>query len=212
MKKFEFGVDNNNQNQNELSISNKYTLALREKYSMLFPEQYVPNFYRVLFRSMAIVLKHYEDKNTPKIGFSLLNDRGDFVIGAILAYQAPEEGEEDSGNWNLSFTLNKEDLSDVNKLIDSHSDNFYEVASAELYAAMFGRFETATAMNQMYTEAIAVLIKFLDDNSGDSEEIEIELPGIVTASVGFEEGAKVYSIVPGATVKQIVKNDASLSK
>ena len=208
-KVFEFGVEGN---ANEPSISLSYVNAIREKYSMIFNETLVPNFYRTLFRSMAIVLKHFEAKATPKIGFSLLNDKGDFRIGAILTYQAPEEGEEDdNGNWNLAFTLDKEDMKELDKAIDSHSDAFWQVASSELYSAIFGHFENAVSMNQMFDEAINNIIVFLDRNSNDGSEVELTLPGIFTASCGFEDGAKVYSIVPGATIKQIIKDDANLN-
>lgn len=213
-KKFEFGIeDPNGKKKDEISIANNYCARIKEKHGMLFPENQVSNLYRVLFRSMAIILKHFEAKATPKIGFSLLSDNGDFVIGALLTYQAPDnEDEDDQGNWNLSFTFNKEDMKDCDKLIDSHSDSFVAVAGGEIYSAMFGHFGNSTAVSIMFSEAIETIIRFLDLNTNDGEEAEITLPGIFTASCGFEDGAKAYSIVPGAVVKQIVKDDEALSK
>lgn len=209
-KKFEFGIDETG--KDTVAIANNYHTTLKEEYNMLFPENKVANFYRTLFRSIAITLKHFETKSNPKIGFSLLNDKGEFRLGAILTYQAPEEGEEDdSGNWNLSFTLNKDDMVNLDNHIDSHSDSFASIARAELYDSMYGHFSDSTSMNRMFDVAIREIIKFLDINSNDGDDVELTLPSIFTATVGIEGGEKVYAIVPGAMVKQLVKDDGSLS-
>ncbi len=206
MSKFEFGV-----NGDTTSMSANFVASVKEKFSFVIPDNRVPNLYRMLFRTMAAFTKMYMSKEKESIGFSLVNDRGEFVIGALLTYQAPEEGEDDAGNWNLSFTFIKEDIEAAATQVDSTNDTFFTMANAELYASVKGNFNSVLSMSQILTVCVENLKAFLDRNS-ESEECEITMPGIFTAAVTFEDGSKFFSITPGAVVKQLIKNDAVLSK
>ena len=65
-------------------------------------------------------------------------------------------------------------------------------------------------MYNMMNTAIDEIVKFLDKNASETEDVEVELRGIFTASVAVENGTKIMSIVPGEYIKQIIKNDSAL--
>lgn len=206
MSKFEFGV-----NGDTTSMSANFVACMKEKFSYNIPENRIPNVYRMMFRTIAAFSKMYVSKEKAGIGFSLLNDRGEFVIGSLLTYEAPEEGEDDAGNWNLSFSFDKADIEEAPTQADSTNDTFFTIANSELGAACKGNFSDMLAMTNIMVTCVENLKAFLDRNS-ESEECEITMPGIFTAAVTFEDGSKFFSITPGAVVKQLIKNDAVLSK
>ena len=65
-------------------------------------------------------------------------------------------------------------------------------------------------MYNIMNTAIDEITKFLDKNASETEEVEVTLRGLFTASVAVENGVKVMSIVPGEYIKQIIKNDSAL--
>lgn len=205
-KRFEFGQDVNN--GAEISLTNNFNISMLEKYSFNIPEHLVPGLYRVMFRSIAIYLKSQQNKGVNKISCKILNAKGEFRMGATLTYQAPEEGAEDeTGNWILAYTFDQSDLEGADVLIDNHKPVFFSIVQSELHSTMFGSMEGPESMHKIFEGCIDSMIEFLDANSNDGEEIELNMPDVFTAYCGFEEGSKVYSITPGATVKQLVKDD-----
>lgn len=205
-KKFEFGQDVENGAQT--SLVNNFSVSMLEKYNFSLTSEYVPSLYKLLFRSVAIYLKTQQNKNVNKAAFKFLNAKGEFRFGAILKYQAPEEGEEEeTGNWMLSFTFNEEDLEGADVVIDNHKPVYFTIVQTEMYSTTYSNFDTVENMHRLFEGCIDSLLQFLDANSNDGEDVELEMPGIFTAYCGFEDGAKVYSITPGATVKQLIKDD-----
>jgi len=199
-------------NLNETTIPNDFTIMLEERWCMTWPQDRTPEFYRVLFNSIATMLKYNRSKNNPRIGFKLINDAGEFRLGAILDYQKSDGEAEDTGNWVLSFTFYEEDMKDLNACFDNMSDSFFTIMDREIFDTMNGHFVTNEAASNMAVASIEVLKKDLSDMSNSGKEIEVVHPGVFVASVGFEEGQKVFSIVPGHNVKQIVKDDKGLAK
>lgn len=193
------------------SIPNDMTFNLLDHYNIGWSVAKVSPFYRVVFTTIASILRNNQSKSNPRVGFELKDMKGDFKLGAIMAYHAPEEEDtEDKGNWTLEFTFNKEDMTDLNVVIDNHSDIFINCASRQAQSIMFGRFKLNEYSIQMFVEAIDTLVKFLDTNASDTCEVQVEYRGVFTASVAVENGEKVFSIIPGEIVRQIIKDDKSL--
>ena len=68
-------------------------------------------------------------------------------------------------------------------------------------------------LNILVAEYINAIRDFLDQNSNEStEDVELVMDEVFTAGVGFEKGQKVFSLVPGTAIKQIVKNDDETEK
>ena len=194
------------------SIPSEYSINLKDNFGILWVDSKTADFYRTMFTAIADVLKYNQSKDLKRIGFSMKDDKGNFKLGAILTFKEPEEGsEEDSGNYYLEFTLNAEDMIELNLEVDNHSDVFTSCASTEANNICSGRFRSVEIMHNMFTTAVDTLVQFLDTNSTEGEEVTVKLPGIFTASVAIEDGEKIMSIVPGECIKQIIKNDAALN-
>lgn len=195
----------------ETSIPTMFQVDLRENFGISWVDSRAPDFYRTMFATIADVLKLNQSKDHPRIGLTMKDDKGNFKMGAILVFQQPDEGaEEDSGNWYLEMTFNEEDMNDLSVSLDNHSDVFVRCASIEASNICYGRFRSTEVMYNMMDTAINEIFKFLDKNASDTEEVEVTLRGIFTASVAVENGIKIMSIVPGEYIKQIIKNDSAL--
>lgn len=201
-KQFEF---------DQTSLPSQYAINLLENHQMTWIDTRSRDIYRVLFTTIADVLKIHQSKNKERIGFILKDDKGNFKLGAILNYNKPEEGEEDdSGNWYLEMTFYPEDMSDIEDVYDNHSAEFTVSAAREMAAIASARFNNSEYMHTMLNATIDTLVNFLDVNAIEGEEVELILNGVFTASVVIEDGKKIMSIVPGEIIKQLIKADSIL--
>lgn len=203
-KTFEFG---------QTSIPGQFTINLKDNFGYLWVDSRTEDFYKIVFYTIADALAFGTEGNKTfnKAGLSVKDDKGNFILGALLTYQKAEEGsEEDSGNMYLSFTFDAEDMKDLDIEVDNHSDIFCRAASMNGENISYGRFRNTEIMFSMFNCAIDTLIQFLDTNATEGEDVEIILRGIFTASIVVEGGKKIMSIVPGESVKQRVKRDRVL--
>ena len=201
-KKFEFA---------KTSIPSNYSLNLFDNYNMMWVDTRTADIFRVFFTTVADVLKWHQDKTKSRIGFRMKDDKGNFVFGAILNYRKPEADEEDdSGNWYLEFTLDQNEMTDLEAEYDNFSEEFIICSNREADNIASARFEKPEYMTIMYVCVIKTIVDFLDTNASETEEVEVELRGVFRASVVVENGVKVMSIVPGEFIKQIIKADSIL--
>ena len=204
MKEFDF---------KESAIPQEFTFNLMEHHEFIWVANRTAGLYRVVFFTIAEMLKHYKSKTTTRVGFILKDTNGQFKFGAVLNYHAPEEGDDsddDKGNYTLEFTLNEEDLKDCDMVVDNHSDLFVTCATKYASDVMYARFTTMEYCNILFIEAIDTLVKFLDANASETDEVSVVYKGVFTATVTVVGGNKVISIVPGEMIKQFIKGDASL--
>lgn len=213
MKKFIISADNNpKDDKSNCSLVSNLRADLAEKYAMMIPENLIPNMYRIFFRSFAIMTKYHASKANHKTGFSFKDERGQFVLGTILTYNAPESDDED-GNWNLAMTFYEEDMDGLDMSLDTFTDNFMSIVQTELFSEIHGHADSNADLIRIMTEFINEIKKFLDINSNDEDpDVSLVMPGVFEAIVGIEAGVKVYSVVPGAAIKQIIKNDDATEK
>lgn len=204
MKEFEF---------NETAISSELIYNLLEHHDMSWIHTRTPGLYRVIFFTIAEILKHYKSKSNPRVGFTLKDNNGNFKFGAILSYHAPEDDEEsddDKGNYTLEFILKAEDMVDLDVVVDNHSDLFVACSGRKASEIMSGRFMSMEYCNILFCEAIDTLIKFMDANASESEEVSVVYKGVFTATVSVEGNEKYITIVPGEMIKQFIKGDSTL--
>ena len=194
----------------QTSIPSQYSINVRDNISAAWADANTAMMYRILFTNIGDTLRFYQSKNVDSVGLSIKDDKGNFKMGAILNYKKPEDGsDDDTGNWYLEMTFDEKDMEDVKELHDNHSDVF--IRSAAYAAAQSNsRFKSTDIMYNMYNIAIDTLVQFLDANASETEEVDVRLRGVFTASVVIENGQKIMSIVPGESIKQIIKNDAGL--
>lgn len=194
------------------NIPEFFVSYIKNQWNMKLSQDVIADFYRVVFNTITTLLKYQRNKNTPHIGFKLMNEAGEFKLGAILDYHAPEGDDDDTGNWTLSFTFNEEDMAELDEVYDNFSDMFFTSASQEIRSTMYGDLVDNVSGTRIFCAAIDVLKSQLDSLSNSGEEIELSMPGVFMACVGFEDGQKVYSIIPGHIIKQQIKDDKGLSR
>lgn len=204
-KTFKFG---------DCSMTGELRAHLKDEYSMMVPEYIIDNVFKSLFQSCALMVKYHADKKYHRTGFSLKDINGEFILGTILTYNPPEEEDsEDGGNWNLDMTFNKSDMDECEYSLDNFNDVYFTILNTQMYAQFRGHCASNRDLSIIVTECMKAVIHFLDSNSNDSnEDVILEMDDVFVASVGFEDGKKVYTIVPGAAIKQYVKNDDSSEK
>lgn len=194
------------------AIPSQYSINLKDNFGILWIDAKTADLFRTMFSAIADTLKFNQSKDAKRIGMTMKDDKGNFKLGAILTFKQPEEGsEEDSGNWYLEFTFDAEDMGELDIELDNHSDIFIRCASEEAQNICYGRFRSTDMMFNLFNCAIDTLVRYLDTAANEAtEETNVSLRGIFTATVGVEDGKKVMSIVPGEYIKQIVKNDSAL--
>jgi hypothetical protein len=194
------------------NIAECYLAYIKNHYGMRIRQDAIGDLYRVIFNTITTVLKYQRNKKNPHIGFKLKNEAGDFVFGALLDFHASEGDNDDMGNWTLSFTFNEDDMSECSETYDNYDDMFFAIACGEIRSTMYADFTDNASISEIFTAAFEVLKEQLDAASNTGEEYEIVMPGIFNATVAFEDGQKVYCIIPGANIKQLVKDDKGQSK
>lgn len=204
-KKFEF---------EKCSLAGEISTSMMNDLTFMFPAYLAAPVYRCIFRASAMMVKYNSTKDDHRVGFSFNDSNGEFVYGAILTFNPPEEDSEDGGNWTLDMTFNKDDMKDVDKSLDNFSAVFMTIMQTELYSSIHAMISSNEDVALVIALMMRAIFNFLDTNSNDSEEtVELEMPDVFLASVSFDSnGSKVYSLVPGSTVKQIVKNDDTAEK
>ena len=194
------------------AIPAELSYNLMENYELVWMSDRTPGLYRVVFFTIAEILKHYKSKSNPRVGFILKDKNGAFKFGAVLNYHAPEEEDDgdDKGNYTLEFTIDEKDMQDLDVTVDNHSDLFVLSAGKLVTDIMYGRFKSMEFCNYLFIECIDTLVKFLDANAIEGEEVSGVYKGVFTATVTVEGAEKVISITPGEMIKQFIKGDASL--
>lgn len=196
------------------SIKNELSASLADKYCMMIPDHMIEGLYRCIFRSFAVICKYYQTKDKHTIGFALKDERGRFVIGTIMTYEAPEsEDADDEGHYALSMTFNEKDMEGVDVFLDNYMDAYPTTLQSELFSGLSTHCANNSDLIRIAVEVIDSIKRFLDSNSNDSsEDVELVMQSIFTAGVGIENGEKIFSITPGYSIKQIVKNDDATEK
>lgn len=193
------------------SIPSNYCMNLFDNYNMVWVDTRSADIFRVFFTTVADVLKIHQDKTKSRIGFAMKDDKGNFKFGAILNYRKPDTDEEDdTGNWYLEFTFDPSDMVDLEAEYDNFSEEFIVCSQEEANNIASARFQKPEYMYIMYNTLLDTITNFLDTNASETEEIEVTLRGVFTASVVVENGIKVMSIVPGEVIKQVIKADSIL--
>lgn len=209
MKSFEFkrGTEADKQAQ-DIIAADFISKSSNSGHTMVSADN-VFELYTAMFRTFAAVLKAKISKKVKKIGLKLLNEKAEFIFGAILEYEEPEEDSEvEAGHWVLSFTVEEADIDDSDDVVDCSDPMVFAIANAELYHTCYGNYVNSEAQNTVFVNLITAIKEFLESNANDGEEAEFTVKDIFTVSVGFENGNKVVAFTPGAVIKQLVKSDA----
>lgn len=202
----------------ETQLPTQLKLDLQQNHFVQWNEMNTAGFYRVVFTAIPLFMRNHASKDAGKIGFKVIDFKGNFIMGAVETYHAPdesaeEEGEESKGSWSLEFTFNESDLSEVNaaQIFDSMNNEFIQVFERQLWEINKGRFCGDELKHIMLNQSLETLYRFMDKNTrDDGSEFSIGLDGYFIATSAIEDGEKIISIVPGSIAKQCIKDDAVL--
>lgn len=197
----------------QTSIPGQFPINLLNNRNIDTDPEYTSDFFRTVLYTIAYATKLQKDK-TPKakkVGFIFKTLKGEFVFGSILSFHKTSE-EDDSGNWYLEFTFDAEDMqdSDFGSIGDNHSNEYYTALCGKLREIMNATPRSVNPMQLMTEEMFSTIKNFLDVNASETEEVELVMPGVFTASIVVEDGKKYMSMVPGEAVKQQIKDDINL--
>lgn len=166
--------------------------------------------YKVLFTAISKHLGLMKSKENGSVALIINDYKANLLMAAIVRYIPNEDNPSMPGNWNLSYTLNPDDLKDVAVKMYSEDISFHRVMAD--VGRQVGRFEfISTAFIEDVTKwCIQCLLEVLDKNAVEGSDVTIEQPDMFIARVAVEDGYKVMAIEPSAKTKQLIKSDAAI--
>lgn len=192
----------------ETQLPALFSQHLYDKIQWDFGPSHMGKVFDVMFTGTANMLSEVKTKEKP-VAFILKGINGVMVAAGIVQYFENED-ESNPGNWSLRWTFDEADVpADALKIYasDSQIQSYYVGYALNKYGMEFA---SPSALETLFTEAIAYLKKWLDENASETEELTIEEDGIFVARVGVEDGEKVFSIEMDGLIKQLIKDDASI--
>lgn len=192
------------------TLSKVFMDNLKEKYSFGWDSNRTPSLLHTTLATMANMLKSHQSTKKPNTVCVLKDLKGNFKMAMMMHYMAAdEEAGDEAGNWVLEATFNEADIGEFDEMYDNYSDEFACLADMIANQVMNGRFRTIQFMTEIMCELIDSAKMVLDacdvETSGSASMV---YGGVVTMTVALEDGKKVMSIVPGETIKQIIKADS----
>ena len=189
----------------ETNIPNEYALKLKEDNFAWVPD----DTYAVVV-SLFSAIAHYlsvKKRKDMSVGVKLTTTKGDFLVGATVAYIANEEDEDMPGNWDLSMTFNEEEFTPEVEL--SCNDRAFTDILMSTAQRMYGMmFNSTHYIGVMIIKLVQTMRTHLDINAKSDETVSVVMPKACTIAVEVCDDRKVTSVVPDETLKQIVKDDS----
>ncbi|WP_301067229.1 hypothetical protein [uncultured Duncaniella sp.] len=191
------------------TLSKVFTDNLKERYSFGWDGNRTPSLLHTTLATMANMLKSHQNVKKPNTACVLKDFDGNFKLALIMHYMpADEEAGDDAGNWVLEATFDESEIGDVDEMYDNFSDEFGCWADNIANQVMNGRFRTLQFMTEIMCELINSVKMVMDACDVEATgSVSMVYGGVVTITVTLEDGKKVMSIIPGETIKQIIKAD-----
>lgn len=195
----------------ETSIPQTYST----EYETMVGPEVSPAEVECIFKSTiaatADFLRETKKKNQ-KTALSYLDQAGNFIMAAIVAYNKNEEEGQD--NWNFYFTFDENDIKDVpeNNRFNTNESHFHAAVTQRLLEHNL-RCSEAVYISPMISMMARSLSSFLDQNAVPGEEVTLEEDGYFVASVTVDENNEpVKALLPDSEMKVLIKDDAATEK
>lgn len=142
--------------------------------------------------------------------------KGNLLLAAIIGYE-PSENESDPGNVFMEFTFDEQDITPTEdrkiRVYNSNDTEFSNQVSSTAYREHSMIFNNADYTSLLTRIGIEVLIKWLDENTKENEEVKLECAPLFEAKTSLDEaGVKVFAILPAGELKRKAKGDAAIEK
>lgn len=198
-------------NLKNTSIAEELKIKLRTEDRYDWDPNDTEPMYNMLFVAISRFLGLMKSKENGSVALVINDYKGNLLMAAIVRYTPNEENPAMPGNWNLSYTLKSEDLTDVAVKHYSEDIAFHHVlvdVALEMYNTGF---ESTMLIENLIKWCTGLLLDNLDKNARADEEVDIILQDMFTARVAVEDDIKVMSIEPGAKTKQLIKGDSAIA-
>lgn len=171
---------------------------------------------KAFFTAVAAFLKKTKIKDPTKaVALVLSSETGEFKFAGIVRYEENEKNPDDPGNWTYTTTFNEKDLEvlegkrTVKKYLCS-DDSFKNTIDTVGYDVAGVQFKQERYIYDGCMIVVETLLQILDKEAVAGETVDIEYPGLFTASVSVEGDEKIFAITPDGAMKELVKSDIDL--
>lgn len=131
------------------------------------------------------------------------------VLTAVIEYEKAEGGEEDTGNYTISYGFEEpEEGVQVHPVSDPVSFGTFCSRAALFHLELKDPYK----VYYLALSSAIALKQWLDENASKDEEVILRVDGFFDACVQFKDEKKVFSIVPYGYMKTPIKNDAKDQK
>ena len=147
----------------------------------------------------------------------LIDTEGQFKFAGIVKYNANEENPDEPGNWDFTMTFDEQDVKDLEeertvKKFYYSDDSFKNVYDKVGYDVGGIEFKHDRYMYDSAIILIDTIKQILDKEAIPGEQVDLEIPGFATFTVGVENDEKIMVATPDGQMKAIVKGDAELEQ
>lgn len=163
----------------------------------------------IMVTGVTECLSDIKSKDFPVV-FMFKQNNEEFIAAAIVQYFPNEDDMSQPGNWNYSWTFDKEDIPDNARMVypsDNNMISYFRTTGTTKYGMVL---EKADYASDIFRFLLATIKKWLDDNASETEVATVKYDGLIQFRVAVEDGEKVYSAEVDGEVKQIIKNDAAI--
>ena len=195
------------QNLMDTQIPTIFSTGLYNEKSFDVAMELTPKIADTMITGTTEILASIKKKEIP-VAMIFAKPNEEFIAAAIIEYFDGEDGE--AGNWNYSWTFNKEDVPENAKIItpyDASLASFYRAISHTKYGMII---ETPNYAGELFNYLMATIKNFLNENASDSDEWGVKIDGIVQFRVVVENKEKVLSCEVDGEIKQLIKDDAAI--
>ena len=193
----------------ETKIPQFYSTGLYSEAGYDLAQEHTDKILSVIVEGTTRCLADIKSKDFP-VAFVFEEANKTFIAAAIVEYFPNEDDATKPGNWNYSWTFNKEDIPENARICTPYDNElatyFRSVANTKFSMG----FDSVESMGDIFRYLLKTIIKYLDDNASESEENGVKLDGVIQFRVAVEDGKKVMSAEPDGEIKQLIKDDAAI--
>lgn len=195
---------------NKTSIPEEMKIKMRTDGTFDWDPNDTESMYKILFTAISKFLGLMKSKENGSVALVINDYKGNLLMGSIIRYIPNEDNPSMPGNWNLSYTLDPDDLKDVAIKYYSEDISFRRAMADVARELCCFSFISTSFIDDVTKWSIQILLEVLSKNCVEGDEVDIELKDMFIARVVVEDGVKIMSIEPGAKTKQLIKGDIAL--
>ena len=194
----------------DTSLPENWSKQLYEEYVYDIAAKHIDKIVTVLFVATAEILNNAKSKDRPvAMVYEKLNK--ELAAAAFVQYFENEDPSQ-PGNYTLVWTFDAADIPEDAVRLTLDNINTHSYFDGVALSKFNFRYDSSNAITALNITTLAEIKKWLDENAKEDEEVTIEVPGVMEATVAVEGGVKVFAIGAAGEIKMLIKDDASIEK